>query len=110
MIVLATDDASWCRTNLGRYYNNNNNNNDTRIYFTADYSQSTTDPVSFDLAVIASTDHTVMLYGTFAFWMTFLAGGEVFLPIDYRRAKQRAPLAWQIVLANASRYHYLTWQ
>ena len=101
VIVLATDDVSWCRTNLGR---------NTQIFFTADYPQSTADPVTFDLAVIASSDHTLMLYGTFAFWMTFLAGGEVFLPLDYRKAKQRAPLAWQIALANASRYHYLTWQ
>ena len=69
-----------------------------------------TDAVTFDLAAISACDHTLMLYGTFAFWMTFLAGGDVFVPLDYRKAKQRAPLGWQINLANSSRYHILTWR
>ena len=33
--------------------------------------------VSFDFAVLASCDHNIYDYGTFGFWTSFIAGGEV---------------------------------
>lgn len=100
-IIIASDDPKWCQNNL-------HHPNWNHLHFTDQHSTSL-DPINFDFSVISHCDHSVMLYGTFAFWMTFFAGGHVFVPLDYRKAKQRAPLGYQIHLANNSRYHYLKW-
>ena len=50
------------------------------VRFGSDYSDKLVeqeDLVGFDLCVLATSQHTVITYGTFGLWGALLAGGEV---------------------------------
>ena len=57
--------------------------NHSDVRFSADYMKKNVlkkDYKGFDLCVLASSDHTVITYGTFGRWGALLSGGDVIAP------------------------------
>jgi len=71
IFLAVSDDTDWIKENLGKHGD---------VMFGSDYSENLVDQddlVGFDLRVLASSDHTIITYGTFGLWGSLLAGGDV---------------------------------
>ena len=103
IFIVASDDQNWCKQNLLRGHDSSLD----RIYFTSEYypKLDNVSQVAFDFTVMSKCDHNVVLIGTFAYWASFFAGGEVFIPLDYPGQSRRVHQSVQIARANLSRYH-----
>ena len=75
MFLIVSDDPGWCQTHLYM------EKDDT--FLVADYAAA-------DLALLVSCDHVIMSYGTFGFWGSFLAGGQVLLAKGFGSASTAA--------------------
>lgn len=71
IFLVVSDDPSWCRKHLL--------NNETSDVVIASKSPA------HDLALLATSDHTIIDYGTFGDWGAFMAGGHtISLNVDVR--------------------------
>ena len=99
MFVVASDNPEWCRKYLSRP--------EWSMEFTTDYYDriGNLSQVFFDFTVLARSNHSVNnVIGTFSFWASFLAGGDVFQALDYPWQTRRLQMAIQIARANRTRY------
>jgi hypothetical protein len=39
--------------------------------------------IGHDMALMSMCNHTILTYGTFSYWLGFLAGGDVILPMHF---------------------------
>ena len=78
-----SDTPSWCKTHLVRP--------SWRIEHSSDFFNANVDvaPHVFDLALFSRMDASLVLYGTYAFWATYIAQKRTYLPLDYLGAKER---------------------
>ena len=56
-------DLNWCKKAFGSM---------SDVYFVSDGNSA-----ELDLAILASCNHSIVDYGTFGYWASFLAGGQV---------------------------------
>ena len=78
--IYVSDDMEWGRKHLppGGYEEEDD------LYFVGDGERHLADEgedrdaASFDLALLASCNHTIITRGTFSMWASILAGGEYF--------------------------------
>lgn len=63
--LFVTDNPTWVKENL------NNTGFDT--FLVANYHEKlAVNPIGFDVALLSSTDYNMWLYGTFAFWSSYM--------------------------------------
>ncbi len=76
-----SDDMEWGRANLRKGGQND-------LYFVGGGDPDSSDSVGYDLAVLASCNHSVVTWGSFSMWSALLSGGEYYgqygpiVPID----------------------------
>ena len=77
--------------------------------FSSDFFHAYMDVPSphFDFALFGHMDYNLMLYGTYAFWATYLAGVPTYLPSDYLGAAARHHQVVGIQRANMSQYRFI---
>ena len=75
LFLVVSDSPEWCKEHLDI------ERDDT--FLVADYAAA-------DLAMLISCDHVIMSYGTFGFWGSFLAGGQVLLAKGFGSASTAA--------------------
>jgi len=88
VFVVASDDAEWCRSVLNRP------GKWPLRYFQEHHSKVSISLELFDLASLSAADHNIVLIGTFAFWGAFLAGGDVYITLDYQVLRLLYTVVW----------------
>ncbi|XP_059088423.1 uncharacterized protein LOC131884607 isoform X1 [Tigriopus californicus] len=81
IFIYISDDLQWGKTHLRPRTKAGD------LYFGGQGSPHESHSIGFDLALMSLCNHTILSYGTFSYWVGFMAGGSVILPKhfpDYR--------------------------
>ena len=102
-----SDTPAWCKINLDP--STSGDMAGLNVVFSADFFHAYMDvPFShFDFGLFRHLDYNLMLYGTYAFWATYLAGAPVYLPSDYLGARSRHHQVMGIQRANITQYRFI---
>lgn len=65
-----SDDMEWGRKNVRDRHGD--------LFFVGKGDTDSNDAIGYDLAVLASCNHSVVSWGSFSMWSAFLAGGEYY--------------------------------
>ncbi|TRY72179.1 hypothetical protein TCAL_13948, partial [Tigriopus californicus] len=79
MFILTSDDHRW----FHQYFKDRQD-----VFFSFKNWPYCRDNVAFDLAVLASADHSIFSFGTFGFWGAYLSGGETIMATNFSSKSQ----------------------
>ena len=71
VFLWVSDDMEWGKKKFGKRKD---------VFFTETGNKTSEEAIGYDLALIASSDHTIITRGTFGMWASLLCGGEYYGP------------------------------
>lgn len=70
IFLFVSDDMDWAKENIKNKYND--------LFFVGTGNPDDPDAIGYDLALLASCQHTVITWGSFSMWAALLSGGEYY--------------------------------